>query len=78
MKKKTLKILLGVIIGLCLIGACWGCLYGLNASVRGWFDNAFNTATKNVPEEYKNRSLGDGAAIAYDKDSIEYVSFGGL
>ena len=54
MKKKTLKILLGVIIGLCLVGACWGCLYGLNASVRGWFDNAFNTAIKNVPEEYKN------------------------
>ena len=54
MKKRGLKITLGILIGCLAVGATWGALYGLNSSVRNWFDNAVNKVTKNVPEEYKN------------------------
>ena len=57
MRKRTLKIVIGILIGILLVGATVGCLYGLNASVRGWFDNALNTVTKNVPEELKNVTI---------------------
>ena len=54
MKKRGLKITLGILIGCLAVGATWGALYGLNSSVRNWFDNAVNKVTKDVPEEYKN------------------------
>ena len=54
MKKRGLKITLGILIGCLAVGATWGCLYGFNSSVRNWVDNAVNKVTKNVPDEYKN------------------------
>ena len=54
MRKRGLKITLGILIGCLAVGATWGLLYGLNSGVRSWFDNAINTVTKNVPEEFKN------------------------
>ena len=57
MKKRGLRITLGILIGCLAIGATWGCLYGFNSSVRNWVDNAMNKVTKNVPEEYKNVTI---------------------
>lgn len=57
MKKKSLKIFLGVLIGCLAVGATGGLLYGLNSSVRNWVDNGINKVTKDVPEEFKNVSV---------------------
>ena len=54
MKKKSLKVILGVTLGFLLVGATWGCLYAMNSSVRNWVDNAVNKVKKDVPEEFKN------------------------
>jgi len=54
MTKKTLKILLGGLIGTLSVGAVCGLIYGTNSSVHNWVDNAINKVTKDVPEEYKD------------------------
>ncbi len=57
MTKKTLKILLGTLIGVLSVGAICGILYGANTSVHNWVDNAINKIDKNVPEEYKDVAI---------------------
>ena len=57
MTKKTLKILLGSLIGVLSVGAVCGILYGANSSVHNWVDNAINKIDKNVPEEYKDVAI---------------------
>ena len=63
MKKRGLKITLGILIGCLAVGATWGALYGLNSSVRNWFDNAVNKVTKDVPEVSPDGGAGSSSLL---------------
>lgn len=50
--KKTLKIALGVLAGVCLIGATAGMIYGFNTNVKNWIDDKIGETIKD--ENFKN------------------------
>ena len=50
--KKTLKIALGVLVGVCLIGATAGMIYGFNTNVKNWIDDKIGETIND--ENFKN------------------------
>lgn len=83
--KKGAKVTVGVLSGVLLMGAVFGCLYSANSSVRGWVDNNINKITKDVPEEFKNVTVENvleltteqakTQGIQKEKDADPYFNF---